>query len=356
MEAPKSSHGRSLLKGLLLSLIATAVLLLLLEGAASFAASTLESRTAGTGRVTLQEEHHCEHDAELGWMNLANARVEDLYGPGTTYTTNGQRFRAPRDYAPEVPGGRYRVICLGDSFTMGYGVGDEDTFPALLEASSERLEVINMGLGGFGIDQDYLWYMRDGVQLETDLLLFSVIRDDFQRTLRDTFTGFHKPVLEVSDGGLEVRGVPVPTGFGPSKTSGFARELTSRLGLARLFGREPKPVRSGGEGAFPFSELAERIFAELQTTSAERGQDFAIVFLPAGVVHLQTETRLRVAVWLEELCAEMGIPFYDLSSAFRDIDPLELGDYFAHGHYSAAGNRVVAGALAEIVARDFDRN
>jgi hypothetical protein len=31
-------------------------------------------------------------------------------------------------------------------------------------------------------------------------------------------------------------------------------------------------------------------------------------------------------------------------------------DYFAHDHYNAAGNRIVAEALSEIIQRDFMRD
>ena len=79
-------------KRLALSLATAALLLVLLELAAALA---LRAGSADS-HEPLREQRHCEYDADLGWMNLPNVRIEDLYGPGTSYTTNSQRFRAPR--------------------------------------------------------------------------------------------------------------------------------------------------------------------------------------------------------------------------------------------------------------------
>lgn len=348
--------GRAILKGSGVILLSSAFLFLAAEGAASLAVAVREARWELAGGSSIEEEKHCEHDADLGWMNQRGRRFEGLYGPGTTYTTSAQGFRATREYAREVPAGRYRVICLGDSFTMGYGVGDADTFPARLEAGSERLEVVNMGLGGFGIDQDYLWYLRDGARLEAQLLLLLVIPDDFNRVLTDRFNGLYaKPRLAVEGGELVVHNVPVPQGFSSPPAVLLAREVARRLGMARLVGRAPAAPSEAEGGLLPFTQVSQRILQALRDAARERGQDFAVVYLPPGPLMVSSETPMPVVRWLESFCAGAGIPYYDLTPAFRRIAPEELAAHFALAHYSPAGNQVVADALAAIIAADFDR-
>ena len=349
------SERRSILKGSALILVSSVLLFFAVEGAASLLAAVREARWDLAGAPeTIEEERHCEHDADLGWMNLRGRRFEGLYGPGTAYTTNAQGFRATQEYAPAAPAGRYRVICLGDSFTMGYGVDDADTVPARLEALSERFEVINMGLGGFGIDQDYLWYLRDGVGLEARLLLLLVIPDDFNRVLTDRFMDrYAKPRLAVEGGELVVHNVPVPEGFASSDGVRLARATAGRLGLARLFGRDAAVPEPAGDGPLPYVEVAGAILQALR--DACRGRDFAVVYLPPGPLMVRSETPMPVVRWLESFCAGEGIPFYDLTPSFQRIDPAGLAAHFAHEHYSPAGNQVVAEALAEIIAADFDR-
>ena len=70
-----------------------------------------------------------------------------------------------------------------------------------------------MGTGGFGVDQAYLWYKRDGIQLDANVLVFAFIEDDFNRMQLPTFLARNpKPVILLDDkGSLSVHNVPVPT-------------------------------------------------------------------------------------------------------------------------------------------------
>jgi hypothetical protein len=350
---PRTPRTSPLVK-LAAALAAAVVLFLAAEGLASVARAAAEARGARAA-AEVEEERHCEHDPDLGWMNRPNLAIDGMYGPGTSFTTNAQRLRATREYTAEIPAGRYRIVCLGDSFTMGYGVGDGDTFPARLEALSPRYEVINMGLGGFGLDQDYLWYLRDGVRFETDLLLLLLIPDDFNRVLTDLFLGRNpKPVLELAEGELRAANVPVPERFGRGGGPSLVARTARGLDLARLLGAGPAPG-SAEPGALAFVPVAGRILAELRDLSRERGQGFAVVYLPPGPLFVQTETRLPAIQWLEQFTARESIPYHDLTGAFDAVPKDELPACFAHGHYSPRGNALVAAALAEIVARDHDR-
>ena len=83
---------------------------------------------------------------------------------------------------PELDGdGGLRVVCLGDSFTFGWGVEDADTYPVQLEAALEELlaarvagdtadsgprrspvgaEVLNVGLPGYNTWQEHRLYEK----------------------------------------------------------------------------------------------------------------------------------------------------------------------------------------------------
>jgi hypothetical protein len=43
-----------------------------------------------------------------------------------------------RDAAAEKPPGAFRILCLGDSYVFGWGVDDEESFPARLEVPDEH--------------------------------------------------------------------------------------------------------------------------------------------------------------------------------------------------------------------------
>ena len=50
--------------------------------------------------------------------------------PTDDFTRDGVR---DLPHAPEKPAGVHRVLCLGDSVTLGYGLGREQSYPAALQ-------------------------------------------------------------------------------------------------------------------------------------------------------------------------------------------------------------------------------
>ena len=73
------------------------------------------------------------------------------------------------------PDGVFRILVLGDSFMEAYSVNLEESFPRLLEEfsrdSGRNIEVINMGVGGYGTLQEYLVFSRIGQYYSPDLVL-----------------------------------------------------------------------------------------------------------------------------------------------------------------------------------------
>ena len=81
------------------------------------------------------------------------------------------------DHPLHKPAGTFRILVLGDSFTFGVGVPMEDTYPKVLEKmlnahkSSIRYEVINTGVPGYNTDQEYYYFVKEGISLEPDLVI-----------------------------------------------------------------------------------------------------------------------------------------------------------------------------------------
>jgi hypothetical protein len=107
--------------------------------------------------------------------------IPDMYRPGVSLRTNSRSFRGGREFTEAVPSGKFRVICSGDSVTLGFGVGDDHPWCKLLESLDQRLETVNMRQAGYGVDQAYLWYKRDGGAFRHHVHLFAPIVDDFRR-------------------------------------------------------------------------------------------------------------------------------------------------------------------------------
>src|SRR6185436_19517966 len=93
--------------------------------------------------------------------------------------------------------GETRVLALGDSFTYGHGVQDDEAYPAVLErelrGSVPGVRVLNAGVPGYSTDQSYTYFLRDGAALAPDLLLVGVhcsdISDNYESSLYDVTDG-----------------------------------------------------------------------------------------------------------------------------------------------------------------------
>ncbi len=85
-----------------------------------------------------------------------------------------------------------RIMALGDSFTFGFGVEVEQTYPKQLEqllndrGGGAEYEVINAGFPGYSTVQELRYFEEEGRHLEPDLVLIEFFPvNDFSDNLLD---------------------------------------------------------------------------------------------------------------------------------------------------------------------------
>ena len=117
-------------------------------------------------------------DPELGWSVGPG-------GHGPTYNSDGRGVRraSGREY-PDLPApGVVRIVTVGDSFTHGDEVADQETWQAELERLDPRLEVLNLGVGGYGTDQAFLRWRRDGAPRGGQIAILGIWPEKICRNL-----------------------------------------------------------------------------------------------------------------------------------------------------------------------------
>jgi lysophospholipase L1-like esterase len=118
---------------------------------------------------------------EVGELRRPNAL--GVY-KGQVHRTNAYGFRG-REPSRAKPPGVFRIVVIGDSITMGEGVGDEETYPAQLERSlrasgGDRFEVLNLGLSGLNLRQSLDYRLPTGLELEPDMLIYGFTVNDLE--------------------------------------------------------------------------------------------------------------------------------------------------------------------------------
>jgi hypothetical protein len=165
------------------------------------------------GTITRDElegkPHLMEYDSLLGWRFAPNRTVSHQgWEFKVPITTNSLGFR-DGEHAFERKDGRRRVLLLGDSFGMGYGVEQEYSFASVLQDAGT--EVINLSVSAYGTDQELLLYQTLGKRYDVDAVLLALtIGNDLADITGHHSIIFNKPWFELEDGRLSLKGVPPP--------------------------------------------------------------------------------------------------------------------------------------------------
>jgi hypothetical protein len=281
-----------------------------------------------------------QFDATLGWRMTPNWRSE-----GVEHNARGYRASDEFLFTHEKP----RALFIGDSFTYGLGVTNEETFSARFEHAT-GIEAINTGVNGFGIDQALLMWKNEGMSYAPDVLVLGYFVGNFNRnglTVRDG----PKPYFSRSpdeDGRFVLEGVPVPPitalvndGFFDSGPSLRVIELI-RYVQRRIYSRlDIHETEDNQEKA----QINDFILRQLQDSATSANVRFLILIIG------HCEDGVPEDMWIEERiaqsCAAHGIDCINMAAEMRQSDYDAF--YGSNCHWSPRGHQLAADRIAEFL-------
>ncbi len=149
------------------------------------------------------------YDEQLGWFPKANSRGTFTGSRTISISHNSDGFRGPEYVATAKP----TLVVLGDSFVWGFDVNADERFTEKLQARHPEGAVYNLGVSGYGTDQEYLllqrWFRK--YRPRVVLLVYCTDNDDSDNCSNYRF-GYYKPYCTVTGTRLELKGIPVPRG------------------------------------------------------------------------------------------------------------------------------------------------
>lgn len=292
-------------------------------------------------------------DARLGWGLEPNASASSSRtGRRIPYRINSLGLRDDETSYAKPPGS-YRIALLGDSRTFGFGVPIEQHFSRLLEGYFERLEVINMGISGFGVDQELLLLREEGFRYDPDLVIAYVAHFGDHRHMHANRFGQAKPIFELHNGELVLTHSAVPTEYeGLDLAHRIDRFLTRHSPLYRdvtqlAFGlghgvraRKTSTSKQADDAEARDPEFMERLYElagailqQMQRDAESHGARFVLV---TQVPRLAAD------------CARLGLTCLDVRGPLSN-GRFDLPD--ALEHINEAGNGVLAWELATFLRR-----
>ncbi len=305
------------------------------------------------------------YDSDLGWSLRPGVRSRD--GMFSADETGARRTGSASSDESAL-----RIVTVGDSFTFGDEVGDDQTWPAQLErllGSEERpVDVINLGVNGYGVDQAVLRYERDGASREPDVVILGLQAENLLRNLNvvraiyfpGTSLPLSKPRFVLGGEGLRLVNRPTatpeqvlealedPTGHPLFEYEGWldwrfersGAEASALVSLVRsLADRHPRDT--GYVLTQEMAAIGTRTIDRLANAAKADGARFLVVHVPRRH-DLQTIAGGDApwyGAWIDEIGARHELVRPELDAADSLFEP--------GGHYSQAQNLHVAETLAE---------
>jgi hypothetical protein len=340
-----------------------------------------------------------------GWDLKPNAEALLTRAAYTSMVSINSQGLRDVEHTPDAAPRRHRVVVLGDSFMDAYQLPLEQTFPRLLqrELDGQTVEVVNLGVGGYGLAQSYLTLLEKGLGYEPDLVLLAMtplndVRNSSavlqKRAFGERGTKYLlRPYANLrEDGRVEiVPPSPVVAAQAQEKWDEMAAErrpllwrhsLAFRLLLARLRRQEGIPSVNPFIEYYPLlvsetlpdatakvwdhaERITRRLLVEIARVAQDNGAQFSVVIIPERV---QTDSELRARLMRDVpsahvdtkqpnrgwagFAATQQIWLMDLLPVFLtapDQAALYLGA--TDPHWSAEGHRLAATTVARHVAQ-----
>lgn len=265
-------------------------------------------------------------------------------------TRNSLGFREREIEATKAPG-TTRIAVIGDSFTIGQGLGREERFTEILEKAlngtapvGRRYQVLNFGRGG-AETVDHLEILEEFVlDLDPDFVLLQWYEND----------------PEGRDKSLRPRPIRlVPSDY----LTGFLRRHSV---LHFLLQRQWTSLQQAIGWMGSYQQYMEARFGDPESPASREARDALQAFfracreagVPVGMVLFPDFGGLTDLAFLHERvldqCSREGIPCLDLSGKFEDAeDPSALWASPFDPHPGPVPNRIAAEAIVEIFGERF---
>lgn len=162
-------------------------------------------------RVEVPQDERCltyRYDELLGWFPVGGS---EGYFAGSRRIHVRHNARGFRDHE-HGPKQKPRIVFLGDSFVWGYDVEQEERFTERLQPMAPKWEVINLGVSGYGTDQEFLLLAKNFEYYRPDVLflIYHPYTDEVETRWNYVYDWYYKPYFVRAGEDIVPQGIPVP--------------------------------------------------------------------------------------------------------------------------------------------------
>jgi hypothetical protein len=254
---------------------------------------------------------------------------------GVELKTNSRGLR-DIEYLTPKPKGVKRVLMLGDSFTLGWGVPFEDTFSKQLERlifyRFSGYQVVNMGTGNYNSSMEVELFKQKGLALEPDIVVLMYYINDTEPT--PEIDGFSYKLM---------RHIYLPA-YTNSKLKQLGMMNSSDDWLQAYYKKNYKSDSPG-------FEKAKYSINELIRITSEKNIRLLIVNIP-DLRRLKTYPFSFATELPQGLAVQNSIPFLDLLQSLQEYDGQVLWVSKDDSHMNQFANRITAEVIFEKMLKE----
>jgi lysophospholipase L1-like esterase len=250
-------------------------------------------------------------DAERGWALRANADDWTVDKPSRI---NSDGFR-DREFATGRSRGTRRIVCVGDSYTYGWGVELDDSYPKQLERSlSEKhpTEALNMGVFGYNAAQARVTLEEQGLKYRPDIVIYSFYWDDLLPVrpgpvvIADEESGIRSTLRHSRALFVTVSGARSLLGALSPSRSRFHRCWEALL-------------RGDDESIGDLWETEASEIRRMRDSAAAHGAKLFVIVWPLEPQVLVGVSTCRFQEKARRVCDELGVPSVSLLEPLREV-------------------------------------
>ena len=298
---------------------------------------------ATSGNASFNEKF--EYDPWIGWNNRANRHSGDV-------KINAEHMRNEKEFKAGPHPQHKRLMVLGDSFSFGYGVSNEQTYAAQLAGNYlQDWEVLNLSVSATGTDQQIINYQRYGKKYEADIVVLGFYLLDYSRNLI-RFRYYAKPMFDLDDGHLVLTNSPVPAPeelyrkyvSGERKIGGWGYSYAIAAFAEPIINHNKRDRSQGSPGR----KLLAALMSRFQDEIVAQGAVPVWLILPdRDIVEKGRSKYEEIGVFSEAVANELGMAVINMDGDFKAFAkkspdqpiwrPKDVG-----GHLSRTGHSLVA--------------
>ncbi|MCC3412825.1 MULTISPECIES: SGNH/GDSL hydrolase family protein [unclassified Microcoleus] len=252
-------------------------------------------------------------------------------------TINAKGFRGA-DLPFEKANGITRIAFLGDSFTLGMGVKDNDTLPISFERAIQskypNTQVLNFGISGTSTKEQIKLLEEYVIKFKPDVVVIVVFLNDADRTGTINFISRPKVLAEVR------------------KNSFFINALIGSIEKPMLYKEMVRHYLDGYLEGSPGWESVKTGLRKGKTISEQQNFQLVVAVYPVLFKLDDSYPFRHIHKTIEDYCASLKIPFVDLFDGFVGQQDSKLWVHKTDQHPNEVANRIAAGELSKF----FDSN